>query len=112
MTILMHLVAINTVSNPLYTINAVNPVYKEEQQLKLNITFAVMPQGVNNQFYYNIVAIMYIYKDYDRFIIFKPYFKPILYSNLLSNITGIGTVILKVDIIDYNLLSFIIQQIF
>ena len=42
---------------------------------------------------------MHIYKDYDRFIIFKPYFKPILHSNLLSNITGIGTIVLKVDII-------------
>ena len=42
---------------------------------------------------------MYICKDYDCFIIFKPYFKPILYSNLSSNITGIGTIVLKVDII-------------
>ena len=42
---------------------------------------------------------MYICKDYNRFIIFKPYFKPILHSNLLSNITGTGTVILKVNII-------------
>ena len=42
---------------------------------------------------------MYVYKDYDRFIIFKPYFKPILHSNLLSNITSTGTVILKVNII-------------
>ena len=42
-TILMHLVAINTVSNPLYTVNAANTVYKEEQQLKLNIAFTVAP---------------------------------------------------------------------
>ena len=42
-TILLHSVAINTVSNPLYTINAANTVYKEEQWLKLNITFAVAP---------------------------------------------------------------------
>ena len=41
---------------------------------------------------------MYVCKDYNYFIIFKPYFKPILYSNLLSNIAGIKTVILKVDI--------------
>ena len=31
MIILMHLVATNAVSNPLYTINAANAVYKEEQ---------------------------------------------------------------------------------
>ena len=43
MTILMHLVATNAVSNPLHAINAVNTVYKEEKQLKLNITFAVAP---------------------------------------------------------------------
>ena len=42
---------------------------------------------------------MYICKDYDCFIIFKPYFKPILHSDLLSNITNTGTVVLKVDII-------------
>ena len=42
---------------------------------------------------------MYIYKDYDYFIIFKSYFKPILHGDLLSNITNIGTIILKVDII-------------
>ena len=30
-TILMHLVAANAVSNPLYTINAANTVYKKEQ---------------------------------------------------------------------------------
>jgi hypothetical protein len=28
---------------------------------------------------------------------FEPYFKPILYSDLLSDIAGIGTVILEVD---------------
>ena len=42
---------------------------------------------------------MYVCKDYNYFIIFKPYFKPILHSDLLSNITGTETVILKVDII-------------
>ena len=42
---------------------------------------------------------MHVCKDYNCFITFKPCFKPILHSNLLSNITGIGTVILKVDII-------------
>ena len=54
---------------------------------------------MDNLFRYNIVAIMYVYKDYDRFIIFKPYFKPILHGDLLSNITGIGTIILKVNTI-------------
>ena len=39
----MHLAAANTVSNPLYTVNAVNTIYKEEQRLELNITFAVVP---------------------------------------------------------------------
>ena len=95
----MHLVATNAVSNPLHTINAANTVYKEEQWLKLNITFTVAPQGIDNLFYYNIVATIYVCKDYDCFIIFKPYFKPILHSNLSSNITGIGTIVLKVDII-------------
>jgi hypothetical protein len=42
---------------------------------------------------------MYVYKDYNRFIIFKPYFKPILHSNLLSDIAGIKTVILEVNTI-------------
>ena len=42
---------------------------------------------------------MYIYKDYNHFITFKPYLKPILYGDLLSDITGTGTVILKVDTI-------------
>ena len=42
---------------------------------------------------------MHVCKDYNRFITFKPYFKPILYGDLLSNITGTGTIILKVDII-------------
>ena len=42
-TILMHSVAINAVFNPLYTVNAVNAVYKEEQRLKLNIAFTVVP---------------------------------------------------------------------
>jgi hypothetical protein len=31
MTILMHSVAANMVSNPLYTVDAANAVYKEEQ---------------------------------------------------------------------------------
>ena len=42
---------------------------------------------------------MYVCKDYNYFIIFKPYFKPILHSNLLSNITSTGTIVLKVNII-------------
>ena len=42
---------------------------------------------------------MYVYKDYDRFIIFKPCFKPILHGDLLSDITSTGTIVLKVDII-------------
>ena len=42
-TIPIHLAATNTVSNSLYTVNAVNIVYKEEQQLELNIAFTVMP---------------------------------------------------------------------
>ena len=41
---------------------------------------------------------MHVCKDYNRFIIFKPYFKLILHSNLLSDIIGTGTVVLKVDI--------------
>ena len=39
----MHSAAINTVSNLLYTINAANAVYKEEQRLKLNIAFTIIP---------------------------------------------------------------------
>ena len=39
-TILMHSVAANVVSNPPHT-NAANAVYEEEQQLKLNIAFAI-----------------------------------------------------------------------
>ena len=42
---------------------------------------------------------MYICKDYNYFITFKPCFKPILHGDLLSDITGIKTIILKVDII-------------
>ena len=53
---------------------------------------------MDNLFYYNIAAIIYICKDYNCFIIFKPYFKPILHSDLLSDITSIGTVVLKVNI--------------
>ena len=41
--ILMHLAAVNAVSNPLYTVNAANAVYKEEQQPELNIAFTVIP---------------------------------------------------------------------
>ena len=41
--ILMHLAAANAVSNPLYTINTANAIYKEEQQLGLNITFTITP---------------------------------------------------------------------
>ena len=54
---------------------------------------------MDNLFYYNIAAIIHICKDYDCFIIFKPYFKPILYGNLLSNIASIETVILKINTI-------------
>ena len=43
MTIPIHSVTANAVSNPLYTINAANAIYEEEQRLKLNITFAVTP---------------------------------------------------------------------
>ena len=53
---------------------------------------------MDDLFRYNTAAIMHVCKDYNRFIIFKPYFKPILHSNLLSDITGTGTVVLKVDI--------------
>ena len=42
-TILMHLVAANAVSNSLYTVNAANAIYKEEQWPELNITFTVTP---------------------------------------------------------------------
>ena len=42
---------------------------------------------------------MHICKDYNYFITFKPCFKPILHGDLLSNITGTETVILKIDII-------------
>ena len=41
-TIPMHLIAANAVSNPLYT-NAANAIYKEEQRPELNIAFAVTP---------------------------------------------------------------------
>ena len=54
---------------------------------------------MDDLFRYNTAAIMHVCKDYNRFITFKPYFKPILPSNLLSNITGTGTVVLKVNII-------------
>ena len=43
MTILIYSAATNTVSNPLYTVNAANAIYKEEQQLELNVAFAVAP---------------------------------------------------------------------
>ena len=42
MTILMHLVATNAVFNPLYTVNAANAIYKEEQRPKLNIIFTIV----------------------------------------------------------------------
>ena len=99
MTIPIYLIAANAVFNPLRTVNAANAVYKKEQQLKLNIAFTVAPQGINNLFHYNIVATIYVCKDYDCFIIFKPYFKPILHGDLLSDITSIRTIVLKVDII-------------
>ena len=54
---------------------------------------------MNNLFHYNTAAIMYVCKDYDRFIIFKPYFKPILHGDLLSDISSTGTVVLEVDTI-------------
>ena len=41
-TILIHLIAANTVSNFLHT-NTANAVYKEEQQLELNIAFTIVP---------------------------------------------------------------------
>jgi hypothetical protein len=43
MIILMHSVTVNMVSNPPHTVNAANAIYKEEQQLELNIAFAVAP---------------------------------------------------------------------
>ena len=43
MIILIHSAAANAVSNPVYTVNAANAVYKEEQRPELNIAFAVMP---------------------------------------------------------------------
>ena len=43
MTILIHSVAVNMVSNSLYIVNAANAVYKEEQQPELNIAFAITP---------------------------------------------------------------------
>ena len=42
-TILMHLVAANTVSNPLRTVNTANAIYKKEQQPELNIAFTIAP---------------------------------------------------------------------
>jgi hypothetical protein len=41
---------------------------------------------------------MHVCKDHDCFIMFKPCFKPILHGDLLSDIAGIRTVVLKVDI--------------
>ena len=58
-----------------------------------------MPEGIDDLFRYNIAAIIYICKDYNCFITFKPYFKPILHSNSLSDITSTGTIVFKVDII-------------
>ena len=43
MIILIYLAAANAVFNPLYTINAANAVYKEEQRLELNVAFTVAP---------------------------------------------------------------------
>ena len=54
---------------------------------------------MDDLFCYNTAAIIYVCKDYNRFIIFKPYFKPILYGDLLSNIISIETVVFKVNII-------------
>ena len=96
-TIPIYSVTANAVSNPLYTINAANAVYKEEQRPELNITFTVMPQGVDDLFRYNTAAIIHVCKDYNCFITFKPYFKPILHSNSLSDITSTGTVVLKIN---------------
>ena len=42
-TILIYLIAANAVSNPLYTVNAANTVYEEEQWLELNIAFTITP---------------------------------------------------------------------
>ena len=42
MIILIYLIAVNVVSNPLYTINIANAVYKKEQWLELNIAFTVI----------------------------------------------------------------------
>ena len=43
MTILIYLVAANTVSNPLYNVNTANAIYKEEQQLRPNVAFIIAP---------------------------------------------------------------------
>ena len=43
MTILMHSVAANTVSNPLHTVNTANAIYEEEQRPELNIAFTIIP---------------------------------------------------------------------
>ena len=40
-TILTHLAAVNAVSNSLRIINTANAIYKEEQQLSLNIIFTI-----------------------------------------------------------------------
>ena len=53
---------------------------------------------MDNLFCYNTAATMHVCKDYNCFIIFKPCFKPILYGDSSSDITGTGTVILEVDI--------------
>jgi hypothetical protein len=42
-TILIYSAAANAVSNSLYTVNAANAVYKEEQQPELNIAFTITP---------------------------------------------------------------------
>ena len=97
-TILIYLAAANIVSNPLCTINAANVIYEEEQWLELNIAFIITLQGIDNLFCYNTAAIIYICKDHNYFIIFKPYFKPILHGDLSSDITGTETIVFKVNI--------------
>ena len=68
MTILIHSVAANAVSNPPRAVNAANAVYEEEQRPELNVAFAVAPQGVDNLFRYDTAATMHVCKDHDRFI--------------------------------------------
>ena len=90
-------IAANAVSNPPRAVNAANAVYEDEQQLGLNVAFAVAPQGVDDLFRYDTAATMHVCKDHDRFIMFEPCFKPILHGDSSSDIAGTGTVILEVD---------------